>query len=546
MKLSARLLILVTIFISGFIAFGVLSYRTLAKVKVNGPVYAKIVQGKDLIADVLPPPEYIIETFLVVHQLTDERDPVTIQRLIERTKKLRREYDERHEFWVKDLEEGKLKHTLTVRAHQPATAFFEVLDNQVIPAVLAGDRAKATALRSTLLRQHYEEHRAAVDEVVVLATEENLRHEREATETMATDARTLFLFGCFVVFVVVFVSFTAARTANSLTSRIELAANAAKQVALGDLTVSLPASSADETGKLLESIKTMTKNLNSLVNRVKQSSIEIMSTATEIGATSRQQQETVSNFGTSTTEIAAATKEISATSQELLTTMEGVNEVASHTSELAEQGRTGISGMDTMMRQLSTSTTSIGSKLSAIQQKAASINLAVTTITKVADQTNLLSVNAAIEAEKAGEYGLGFLVLAREIRRLADQTAVATLDIDRIVRQMQDAVTAGVMEMDKFSEEVRTGVKANSQIASQLGEIIAQVHTLSERFEAVKEGMRSQSLGARQISDAMGQLTDGARQTTHSAEEFNSSTEHLRRAVAALKEEISHFVVTNP
>src|SRR5206468_470610 len=120
--------------------------------------------------------------------------------------------------------------------------------------------------------------------------------------------------------------------------------------------------------------------------------------------------------------------------------------------------------------------------LSVIREKANDINLVVTTITKVADQTNLLSVNAAIEAEKAGEYGLGFLVLAREIRRLADQTAVATLDIDRMVREMHTAVSAGVMEMDKFSEEVRRGVTGVGQIGGDLGRIITRVGSLSERF----------------------------------------------------------------
>lgn len=545
MRLSHRLLILVTVFSLGFIAYGVLSYRTLGKVKVNGPVYAKIIEGKDIIADVLPPPEYIIESYLIVHQMTDEKDVGSIQPLADRAKRLHRDYDDRHEFWMRKLEDGQIKHLLTVRAHNPAAAFYNVLESQLVPALLAGDHAKALALKNGVMKQQYEEHRAAVDQLVLLVTQANYDHEREAAETTESDARNLVLFGALVLGVVVVMTFTAARTANSLSERIEMASAAAKQVAGGDLTAELPTGGGDETGRLLASIRTMTHNLNSLVNRVKQSSIDIMSSATEIAATSRQQQETVANFGTSTTEIAAATKEISATSQELLSTMEGVNEVASRTSQLAEHGRVGISGMDAMMVQLSNSTTSIGSKLSAIQQKAASINLAVTTITKVADQTNLLSVNAAIEAEKAGEYGLGFLVLAREIRRLADQTAVATLDIDRIVRQMQDAVTAGVMEMDKFSDEVRAGVKSNGEIAAQLGEIIAQVHTLSERFDAVKEGMRSQSTGARQISDAMGQLTDGARQTSHSVEEFNSSTEHLRRAVGALNDEIARFIVTD-
>ena len=115
------------------------------------------------------------------------------------------------------------------------------------------------------------------------------------------------------------------------------------------------------------------------------------------------------------------------------------------------------------------------------------INLVVTTITKVADQTNLLSINAAIEAEKAGEYGLGFLVVAREIRRLADQTAVATLDIERMVKEMQYSVSAGVMEMDKFSEQVRQVVSEVGTIGGQLGQIITSVQGL---VRAVRPGDR--------------------------------------------------------
>ena len=118
-----------------------------------------------------------------------------------------------------------------------------------------------------------------------------------------------------------------------------------------------------------------------------------------------------------------------------------------------------------------------------------SINLVVTTITKVADQTNLLSINAAIEAEKAGEAGRGFLVVAREIRRLADQTAVATLDIDQMVRQMQAAVTSGVMEMDKFNEQVGRCMGQVGEINGQMGQIIAQVTTLKQRFSLVADGL---------------------------------------------------------
>jgi methyl-accepting chemotaxis protein WspA len=268
--------------------------------------------------------------------------------------------------------------------------------------------------------------------------------------------------------------------------------------------------------------------------------VALMSTATQISATSKEQQATVNGYSASTTEIAAAVKEISATSHELQSTLTQVSGVAASAARLAESGRTGLDDMDGTMRQLSTATGSISSKLSVIREKANDINMVVTTITKVADQTNLLSVNAAIEAEKAGEYGLGFLVVAREIRRLADQSAVATLDIEQMVRQMQGAVSAGVMEMDKFTEQVRQGVNAVNHIGTQLGEIIEQVQSLSSRIDSLNDGMRSQAEGAQQISEAMTQLTEGARQTAASLKEFNSSTDSLRDVVQTLRQELSH------
>jgi methyl-accepting chemotaxis protein WspA len=195
------------------------------------------------------------------------------------------------------------------------------------------------------------------------------------------------------------------------------------------------------------------------------------------------------------------------------------------------------------MKQLAESTGSISSKLSVISERAANINLVVTTITKVADQTNLLSINAAIEAEKAGEYGLGFLVVAREIRRLADQTAVSTLDIERMVKEMQYSVSAGVMEMDKFSDQVRQGVHDVAVISGQLAKIITAVHGLTVRFDQVTEGMTVQAQGAEQIRESVVHLSEGASQTLVSLREFNQATGQLREAVGGLKEEVSRFRV---
>ncbi len=319
------------------------------------------------------------------------------------------------------------------------------------------------------------------------------------------------------------------------------AANVAKLVASGNLSTEVKTTAAGEMGMLLQSIAEMSNHLRNLIKHIQESIVTVVSTTNQIAVVAQQQEKTIQEHGSSTVEVAAAVKEISATSQELMRTMGDVQSSAVQAGELATAGQGALTGMHQAMQGLAESTDSISSRLSVISERANNINLAVITITKVADQTNLLSINAAIEAEKAGEAGRGFLVVAREIRRLADQTAAATLDIERIVKEMQQSVTAGVMEMDKFNEQVRRGVEDVGQIGGKLGEVIASVQHLLPRFQQVTEGMSAQSVGAEQIREAMTQLSDGATQTSDSIREFHKATEQLREAIGRLRDDISMF-----
>ena len=197
--------------------------------------------------------------------------------------------------------------------------------------------------------------------------------------------------------------------------------------------------------------------------------------------------------------------------------------------------------MEGTMGRVVEAAASINAKLAVLNEKAGNITQVVTTITKVADQTNLLSLNAAIEAEKAGEYGRGFAVVATEIRRLADQTAVATYDIEQMVKDIQSAVAAGVMGMDKFSEEVRRGVDEIRQVSIQLAQIIHQVQALSPRFQTVNEGMQSQASGAQQISEILTQLSESAHQTAESLRQSNLAIEQLNGAARSLQNSVTRF-----
>jgi methyl-accepting chemotaxis protein WspA len=223
--------------------------------------------------------------------------------------------------------------------------------------------------------------------------------------------------------------------------------------------------------------------------------------------------------------------------------MNGVSQTVGEAAACAETGHSELSGMETAMRQLAKSTASISSRLGVISERANKISTVVTTINKISDQTALLSLNAAIEAEKAGEFGKGFSVVAREISRLADQTAVATQDIEGVVREMQSSVSSGVMEMDKFSEEVRRRVEEVNGIAGQLGRIIDQVRALGPEFEAAREGVNEQTEGARQISEAMGQLAETAEQTREALGEFKGATGQLNAAVQGLQGQVARFKI---
>jgi len=280
----------------------------------------------------------------------------------------------------------------------------------------------------------------------------------------------------------------------------------------------------------------MIYTIKRLTESIQESTLRVNSSVVEIAATGKQQQATANETAATVSEIGATAKEITATAKELGKTAEEVTKMVEETAGVADVGQSGLRRIEDTMRHIKEAGDTIKTKLTVLSEKAGNINQIITTITKVADQTNLLSLNAAIEAEKAGEYGRGFSVVATEIRRLADQTGVAMYDINQTVKEMQSAVSAGVMSMDKFSEEVRSGVQEIQQISSQLNQIIQQVQSLTPRFETVNEGAQVQATGAQQISESLSQLNEAVQQTVDSLRQSNVGIEQLKEVSQRLKD----------
>lgn len=331
------------------------------------------------------------------------------------------------------------------------------------------------------------------------------------------------------------------RLTGAVTRPLLEAVRVADAMAQGDLAVSIDAVPSDETGQMLKALRQMIGSLNLLLGQVKRSSLQLDSAARRISTAAKTQEAGVAEVSSFTLEVASAVRQISATGQELGRTMDHVSAKVADTAALADAGQTSLKSMDDSMGQLVEANELIAQRLAVITEKAETMNSVIVQLTDVANQTNLLSLNAEIEAAKAGEFGKGFAVVAQEIRRLADQTAVGTLGIERTVRDMQVAVEEGVRGMAVFSEQVTRGVNAVATTSEQLRLIIDHVRQLTPQFQTVGEGMQSQVGGARQINDAMVQLTAVTESTSSSIGEFMQATDELRTVVAGLQHEVLRF-----
>lgn len=315
------------------------------------------------------------------------------------------------------------------------------------------------------------------------------------------------------------------------------------KAAAGDLSGQVTITGQDAIGQLGQGLATMFDNLRSHLNNVQKAGIQVTTSATEIAASSRQQEATGIEQAQTSVEILSTTREISANTTQLLRTMEQATAVADFTTSATAEAQGNLKRMDATMQHMVTATDSINAKLAALSEKASNINNVLVTITKVADQTNILSLNAAIEAEKAGDAGRGFSVVATEIRRLADQTSVSTWDIEQMVKEMQSAVSASVMGMDKFSEEIRRSVGEVRQVAEQLSSVMDQVQKLAPQFDLVLEGMQSQAVGASQISETMLQLSEATQQTVESLKATSDAVRQLQYAAGDLQSSVATFSV---
>ncbi len=265
-RLSARLHALIAFFSMSFLIFAFWSISTLNEVKVNGPIYERIVQGKDLVADVLPPPQYIIESYLLALKLSTATDVTMQKQLIERLHRTKEEYDRRHQFWTSQSLDETIKQLFLQHAHQPAIEFYRLTFNELIPAIENADRA-AVAIVIERMNHTYQQHRSVIDQVVKLANERVKANEERTAQRMSSAISSLLFI---LLLALGFSIVIAVAISRSITTPIADAISVARRVASGDLTAEMNSAFHDEPGQLMRSLQEMNRSLARMMDEHQQ------------------------------------------------------------------------------------------------------------------------------------------------------------------------------------------------------------------------------------------------------------------------------------
>jgi methyl-accepting chemotaxis protein len=527
LSLTAKLALLPAVGVAALVIFAAVALSALSQLRIGSPTYQVIAENNLLLADVLPPPAYLVEADLVAHQMllaAEDRDVEQLEELVAYTAGLHEAYDERQAYWTDStIIDPPTRELVVEKSSRPGYEFLDLIDERYVPALRAGDLDAARALLVGPMRDAYDRHRDAVDEIVTrtgdnaAATEENAR--RLAADRQRFLAVILALTLGAMVAVCVVIARATTKPLRALRRRLAEIAEGR-----GDLTTRLDEDRSDELGQVAVSFNRFVGQLADTVERIRVGSDALLAEAQvltsvsgQVSAASSQSEAQTSLLVTSSTQVAASVNSVVAASEEMQGAIAEIARSAKEAVTVAASAVAAAAHADEIMGSLGDS--------------SAEITDVIRTITSVAEQTNLLALNATIEAARAGDAGKGFAVVASEVKELARETARATGDISARIEAMQDSADAAVSALHDIDRIIRQISHAQTIIASAVEqqttttrEILSSVGQAAGSADAITQGIA-------ETVQATGATAAGATDTNRSAAKVADTARHLRELV---------------
>jgi methyl-accepting chemotaxis protein len=532
-----HIVFLALVCVAGVAVISVAAFSVINRVKVTGPIYQQIVQGKDLVADILPPPEYVIESYLVVLQAEREADKAKLPQYLDRFKKLKGEYDERHAFWMKELPEGEEKQLLVDSSFKPAIEFYAAALNEFFPALQAGDAKKAGESISKLTGL-YETHRREIDKLVSLTNTHDQQIEKETASLLSSSSAVmlglclLVTIGCFVLSGMIIRSIRGTfLTCTAITDRI----------ASGDLSFEVPIQGRGAVRVMLLSIRGMVDRFQGIVHQISNTSNVLVNSSNQLSRTSEQIAANAENAACESATMGTAGEQMAATSHEISQNCHTAAGNSKSTGAIAKNGVEVVAKTITVMQQIAERVRGLSGTVELLGQRSDQIGEIIGTIEDIADQTNLLALNAAIEAARAGEQGRGFAVVADEVRALAERTTKATREIGEMIKAIQSETRGVVVAMEEGVQEVESGTTEASRSSAALREILDQVNAVSGEIVQIAQAAEEQTATTGMISGNIQQISELVRSTAQGSHQCAEQASQLTVCAQDLERMLQQF-----
>ena len=548
--LGAHKQMLVQIFT--FSVFIVLTFAAVSYIRVDGPVYQTMVERQDLRAEVVPPTIYPVEAFSLLNQAyvaSLKGDEASLTKKLKEFEVHHQAFKKQISVWQVRLKNSDMQGELDALA-KTGESFFSLANKKYIPALKLGPESAANTLPE--LMASYELNQSTVKRFLS-------KSEKNTQALMASERKTvssiLVALGLLALVVIVFMAEFGRRQVNDVHSgveRLEVESEQNQQAVLklldemgdladGDLTVkaevteSITGAIADSINYTIESLRDLVVEINRATAQVNQATAQAQETSESLLLAAEEQSKQIAETGQAVDHMTNSMAQVSVSASE-------ASEVAKRSLQAATQGSQAVQNTISGMNEIRTQIQETSKRIKRLGESSQEISEIVELISDITEQTNILALNAAIQAASAGEAGRGFTVVAEEVQRLAERSSEATKQISVIVKTIQADTNSAVVAMEKSTEGVVDGARLSDAAGQALNEIETVTNSLASLIASISQATAAQTHSAATVTRNMqliqnitSQTTEGTKLTAESVGQLSGLAVELSESVAGFK-----------